>query len=340
MDQDPNRQPVFGERRGTGAVVWFHGNARLSNQNCLYCGEFLGEGSEIASDKEHLIGRRMVPVGSLSDPASFNLIFRACVTCNQEKAALEDHISAITLLSSAGRAEDARIDDLARRKAANSFDPRHPGKPIAAIRHHHEVTGDLYGATITFGLVSGPQADPRKVEALAFRHIQGLFALVASEDPREPEKTRLLPWNQFGLFGCYPHRDWGHPHLKAIAERAYARPRQAEITSADGYFRGTLRPDVGGGPWYWALEWNASLRLVGWIGDRITRPAIFEDLPELQWMHREPLPGNGIRGIRKQTPLRDDEPDLLFDPTPAMLAAQSKVEVQSPSDRPVRAPES
>ncbi len=322
MDQCSDQQRVFGERPGTGIIMWFHANARRSNQNCLYCGTYVGEHSEVASDKEHLIGRRMVPIGSMSDAASFNLIFRACVTCNREKAALEDHISAITLLSSSGRSGDSRIDNLARRKGANSFDPRHPGKPVAAIRHQHELKGDLHGARITFGLVSGPQADPRKVEDLAFRHIQGLFALVTSENPRAPETTCLLSWDQFGLFGFYPCRDWGNPHLRTIAERAHGRPRQAEITSADGYFRATLRPGKDDAPWFWALEWNASFRLVGWIGERTVIPAIFEELPELQWIHSEPLPGNGIRRVRLQTPLPDDHPDILFDPTPSMITAQ------------------
>lgn len=313
MDEDSDQEPVFGARPGSGAVVWFHPNSKRSNQNCLYCGEFVGEGSEVASDKEHLIGRRMVPVGSMADAAAFNLIFRACVVCNREKAALEDHVSAVTLLSSAGRSEDARIDELARRKGANSFDPRHPGMPLASIRHQHEIKGDLHGASISFGLISGPQADRRKVEELAFRHIQGLFTLVTSENPRFPETTRLLPWDQFGLFGCFPLRDWGNPQLKTIAERVHNLPRQVEIATAGGYFRAALRPGPDGSPWFWALEWNASFRLLGWVGDKTIKPDVFENLPEHQWVHSESLPNNGVRRMRLQTPLREDEPDLLFD---------------------------
>ena len=39
----------------------------------------------------------------------------------------------------------------------------------------------------------GAQLDRDKIKLLAFRHIQGLFSLLTSENPRVVETTRLLP---------------------------------------------------------------------------------------------------------------------------------------------------
>lgn len=41
-------------------VSWYHKDQSKSNQFCLYCGTFLGEGSNVSSDKEHLIARSFV----------------------------------------------------------------------------------------------------------------------------------------------------------------------------------------------------------------------------------------------------------------------------------------
>jgi hypothetical protein len=299
---------VHGRRKGTEAITWFHKNPALSNQYCLYCARLVGAGSQLFSDKEHLIARRMVPPDGFSDPAAFNFLFRACRNCNKEKADLEDHISAVTLLTSPGRADEA-VDAAARRKAANSFDPRQKGKPIGEVRN---TTTVKMGGIFTFELVSAAQLDRDKVRLLALRHIQGLFALTTSEDPRASETSKVLPPRHFGFLGHYPHRDWGNPQLLEVVRRAGSLPQIAAITTANGYFRCVLRrEDPIGSPWFWALEWNKSVRLAGWIGDPQAPPPIFADLPDaggLVTRHE----GGGFTRFRRETPL-GDEADLLFD---------------------------
>jgi hypothetical protein len=168
------------------------------------------------------------------------------------------------------------------------------------------------GGIFTFGLVSPAQLDRDKVALLAFRHIQGLFAMVTSSDPRRTESTRVLTDSHFGYFGSYPHRDWGNPQLVEISRRAQDLPRRVEIVTASGYFRCALRrADPEGSPWFWALEWNKSLRLTGWIGDPQAPPPVFRDLPALDWI------GLGERGgartrYRLEIPLAETD-DLLFD---------------------------
>ncbi|MBO9710823.1 MAG: hypothetical protein J7521_21690 [Caulobacter sp.] len=302
---EPTSGPVFGFREDRGAVSWFHRNSARSNRHCLYCSRLVGEGSEIASDREHLIARRLVPPDSFSDPLAFNFLFRACVECNAEKAFVEEHVSALTMIYSPGRRDEARVEEAARRKAANSFDPRHPGKPVGQLRHRTEVN---MGGIFKFGLVSGPQLDPRKVDLLAYRQIQGFFSLATSLDPRTTEGTRLLPGEHFGLHGFYPHQDWGNQHLVEIAARTRSLPSIAEVVTANGYFRCAMRRAGPTQPWFWALEWNKSLRLVGWIGEASSPPPWFQDLPDLGWFSQGPQ----FRA-REEIPL-GDRPDLLFDP--------------------------
>lgn len=300
---------VFGFRPDRGMVSWFHRNPALSNRHCLYCSEVVGEGSTVDSDREHLIARKMVPSGSFADPLAFNFHFRACVACNTEKARLEDHVSALTMLYSPGRAETPEVDEAARRKAANSYDARHPGQPVGALRHKSEIK---IGGIFTFGMISGPQLDRRKAELLAFRHIQGFFALATSLNPRETEGTRLLPADHFGLHGFYPHRDWGNQHLIEIANRARALPSVTEVRTASGYFKCSLRRPAPNSPWFWALEWNKSFRLVGWIGEAAEPPALFDDLPDLGWRSLGIQNGAETRS-RLEIPLGEQE-EVLFDP--------------------------
>ncbi|QTC88410.1 hypothetical protein [Brevundimonas pondensis] len=300
--QSGQRVP-FGTRPGLATVTWFHRKPEHSNQHCLYCGEFVGVGSVVESDKEHLINRRIAAPGLMADPKAFNFIFRACKRCNREKAEIEDHISAVTLLTSPGR-EDPLIDAVACAKAAASFDRRR-GQPVGQVRHEFKVAMGPF----TFGMIAGAQVEPDAIRLLAFRHVQGIFSLCTSLDPRRSETTRLLSGDRFGFFSAYSYRDWGNPKLLEIARRAHGYVRLAEFTTADGFFRAALRPGPEGDPWFWALEWNQNYRIVGWIGDPFTPPAPFQDLPPLTWHRISPTDR-----IREEAPLPENAEDLLFDP--------------------------
>src|SRR5438067_12808695 len=72
---------------------WPHNRAIvLKNETCVYCGSELTAGN---CTKEHVIGRKFVPKGKLHE--EWNLIVRACTSCNHTKSDLEDDISAISL---------------------------------------------------------------------------------------------------------------------------------------------------------------------------------------------------------------------------------------------------
>jgi hypothetical protein len=129
-----------------------------------------------------------------------------------------------------------------------------------------------------------------------------------------------LPPEHFGFFGHFPYRDWGNPQLLEAARRAASVPDVIAVTTANGYFRCALRrAEPEGSPWFWALEWNRSLRLVGWIGDPAAPPPIFADLPDPGW-HTTHQPDGRFTRFRQEVPLEEDD-DILFGSMPLQADA-------------------
>lgn len=258
------------------------------------------------SNREHLVGRKFVPQGLLG-PADFNFIFRACTSCNTRKSNAERHLSTVTLYTSESRAESPTLNELAEHKAGRDI---HPTKrvPVKDSWTEHEFKYQLFGANWTLAAQSPPQPDRQMIALLACNHIQALFALITSSDPRDPSSLRLLPASQWHLFGYFPASDWGNSQLIEIAGRTRAWPTYASIETASGHFRAILRhaPDERRG-WMWALEWNRALRVIGGIADRANEHPAFSGLPELKW---DQLP-DGASRIRRNIPL-GDQPDELF----------------------------
>jgi hypothetical protein len=290
---------VFRYRDGE-AAVWHRGSVKKSNQYCLYCSRFVGEGSPLASNKEHLIGRNFVPTGRLGTPRAFNFIFRACIDCNQEKSNYEGHVSTISLLTSPARLGDSAIDELAKRKADKDFHPDKPGMPVADAGQ--KITIRL-GSSVELELKGPPRLNPAYVRVLAMRHIQGLFALVTTSDPGAAATTRLLPKAHFGFFNYFNHPDWGNPQLIELAKRVGSWPALVDVSTAAGFFRAILRRQgVDDAPWFWALEWNKSVRVIGWIGRPDMPPSVFEELPPLNWRIAG-KPGESRYRVREEIPL-------------------------------------
>ncbi len=287
-----------------GPMRWFHTDPARSNQYCPYCGVFVGLGSEVPSDKEHLIARRFVPKGSLEGGA-FNFIFRSCKVCNNRKASAERHVSSVTLYNSPGRAEDARVDEIARRKASQDFHPDKKGVRIEDASDRHSTAFQIGPMSVRFGFVSPPRLNDDEARVLACCHVKALFALLTTSDCRVKEACRIVPATQVHFFGRYGHGDWGNARLAAITHRVQSWPCYGNIATANGYFRAILRRDDKW--WFWALEWNRSVRVIGAIASENEVPDIFRDLPKLKWMA---LP-DGSGRMREETPL-GDVPDTVF----------------------------
>jgi len=295
---------VTGKRQGK-LVSWAHSTWAQSNKHCPYCGRLIAPPSDIASDKEHLVGRNFVPPGTLAGD-SFNFIFMACRDCNAEKSKAEWHVSGVSLFNSPARQYDPAVDESARRRAARDLHSLKKGVLLQDAGDEHQIEYGRPGMSIKFGFHSPPQLDVDAVASLASFHVQGLFALITSDDYQVPEKSRILPLERFGYFAHYTHQDWGNPQLIELARRTADWPCFVNIDAANGYFKAVFRgiDDV---CWFWCLEWNKGVRIVGAIADLDSTPSVFENLPKLEWTL---LPGGGGR-IRKNTPLPPGDDVLL-----------------------------
>ena len=277
---------VFGFRPKQ-PVVWFHRQKSRSNRCCLYCGRSLIDGS-LPSDKEHLIGCDFVPNKAFATGQEFNFIFRACRECNAEKGEMERHVSAVTMFASPARATHSAVNESAQRKADGDYHPVKK-KLVRDAWSELSVESKAPGFSLSIGMLAPPQLVPEYVHGLAFRHIQGLFSLVTTKDPRGAnEGIRLLPPAHFRLMGYYAHGDWGNPQLVEVGRRVRDWPMPVVIHTAGGCFRAVMRRQEGErGEWFWALEWNKSLRVVGGLTDR-NQPVVFDGLPELDWKWADP----------------------------------------------------
>jgi hypothetical protein len=270
----------FRTGRITGKTTsWYASSLDRSNACCIYCGVYLRGENPPASDKEHLIARNFVPKGTM-DCQPFNFLFRTCRQCNSRKASAERHVSSVTLFNSPGRNDDTKVDEVAIKKGKGDYHPRKPGVPIEESHEHKSFITSLGPMSVKFGMHSPPQLDKDLVGEVAFSHIQGLFTLICTEDYLDPQKMRLLPQDQFLWFDSYTHNDWGNPQAVEIANRVRNWTCLANIESAQGYFKAIMRCSDEG--WFWALEWNRHLRLLGGIAT--TRMKLFEDLPSEGWI--------------------------------------------------------
>lgn len=294
--------------KDVGATVWYHKRHSKSNQYCPYCGIYIGD-KTAPSNKEHLIGRNFIP-NIANDGKSFNFIFRSCVACNSEKSKAERHISSVTLFNSPSRFENKEIENLALRKA--SQDHHHiTGLSVDRSTRSQAATVD---GLLNFNFSIPPQLDPQYCKALAFYHVQGLFALVTSKDPlNKYGGMRLLPFDQFYYFGSYIVNDWGNPRLVEVVNKVRDWPCVALVDAAGGFFKVVIKKSLEGN-WWWALEWNKYLRLTGGICNPGETPQLFNDLPVEPWSDVFVQPDGSLVRIKTEFPLSPED-DELFSPT-------------------------
>lgn len=265
-------------------IVWFDRSKKKSNQYCLYCGVLVGTGSEVPSNKEHLIGRQFVPTGSFQEGNQFNFIFRACEKCNSDKSELERHVSSVTMVNAIPNFEKPEYIDRAISKASSDYHPAKQGVLVKDAADTHIFEFNVGPINMKFEATSPPQVVNKYVQALSFYHVQGLFSLLTSKNPLEATGTNLLPENNFWFHGAYTHNDWGNTDLVVVAKRANELQCCANIHTADGNFKAVLCRSIKKNEyWFWALEWNKHLRVIGGIAVPTAQPAIFAELPEQNW---------------------------------------------------------
>jgi len=279
----------------------------LDNQTCVYC--FIELTSEI-STKEHVVGRRFVPKGTLD--GEWNLIVRSCRRCNSKKSDLEDDISAITMQPSAlGKhvEDDEVLIKESKRKGKRSIS-RFSGKPVA------ESGGELTlkvpagpGIDFTFTYKSAPQIIEKRVYALALMHIKAFFYFVTYK--QDLKKGGLAIEGSYPLF-VSPRTDWGNEIYMAFMNKVKSWEPRWFGSNAGGYFKCAIRrhPDANTKIWSWALEWNMNYRVIGFFGDLGAAKEIIETFPKLH----VPNFATGLNswiGFRIEKPLNEKD-DVLF----------------------------
>lgn len=276
----------------------------LTNKACAYCGATL---TAATRSKDHVVGRRFVPKGLFN--GTWNLILNACRDCNGLKSDLEDDISAITLQpdNSGGWAADGPdVRDEALRKAERSIS-RRTGKPVKISQESIQITGLLMGAMqIKFNMVSPPQIAEERVCELARYHLAGFFYLVTYS----PEAKTGYRWpGSFMPELVMPRSDWGNPVAIAFAKGVFDWDPRVMATTSKGFFKIALRKHPSAAVWSFALEWNHSYRIIGFLGDEEAAHEIKAGFPVLE--SKEFPTGSGRRyRYRLETPLESD--DILF----------------------------
>lgn len=284
-------------------IVWYHRKRALSNHRCLYCGVPIGEGAKALRNKEHLIGRNFVPKGTLDSGDRFNFIFATCRDCNGRKAELEDHLSAISLFQSPSRRTSQIVDSVALRKAEKSYHPSFDGKPpVKDASPTTRIKTKWGNAELSFGFISDPQPESRRLRVLAGMQVQALFSLTTTRD-YTTSSLHVLPPSNIWYYAWYPRSDWGNPQIADVARRSRDWDEMARVKAAEGHFCALLRRRSSGGAWFWALEWNRAIRVVGCIGQEDNPPTLFRNLPEPTWIETSP----DVR-VREEIPLGDDDP--------------------------------
>lgn len=278
----------------------------LKNVSCPYCGTELTQEN---LSKEHVIGKRFVPIGKLN--ACWNLIVNACKTCNGVKSNLEDDISAITMQPDVFgnfAHNDASGTSEATRKAKNSYS-RRTSKPVKDS--HEQMKVDVPfgpGVKMSFNLIGPPQVDRERVYQLAHMQLIGFFYWITYQE----NAKRGNHWpGDFSPVMMANRSDWGNPVLLAFADAVLGwEPRVRRVT-ADGFYKIMIRESPQFSCWSWALEWNHSLRVIGFFGDLQTARNIVADFPKLKG-YAIPQGQDVTIRHRKETPLPEDEDDKLF----------------------------
>ena len=278
----------------------------LHNVSCPYCGVML---TSDTTEKEHVIGRRFVPKGKLN--GNWNLIVNACQTCNRMKADLEDDISAITMQPDAlghfGHDDPTGMSEAAR-KANDSYSRR----TKRLVKNSHEQSNltmsSGHGLSIKFSFTGPPQVDQDRIFQLAQAQLMAFFYLITFQ--KDDKRGYFWPGSFYPIMAS-SRTDWGNAVLRAFSNYVINWEPCFIASNADGFCKIVIRKHPNNICWSWALEWNHSLRVIGFFGDSGIVLEIMDDLPKLEMQEISDGPNATIR-FRTETPLTESDDDKLF----------------------------
>lgn len=245
----------------------------LRNAVCPYCRAPL---SKETLTKDHVIGRRFVPRGSLS--GSWNLLIRACRACNGRKSVLEDRVSAASMHPPLVGQRDERDQALAaeaRRKQQGEA-----GMRADRDLQRFNIEGDLMpGVRMKLELVGPPSTHRSDLEGLAWSHLAAFFYMLTYNDTLGagaplPGAFRATEWSA--------RSDWGNDRHRAFMRSVSAWEHRLLLDAAKGFFKAMIRRHPTEQCWAWALEWNTNYRILGFFGDPDLCDQLETGLPVLE----------------------------------------------------------
>ena len=237
---------------------------RLKNASCPYCGHTFKEHGSRTLD--HVIRKNFVPKGyhgQILEPAPLGL---PELQFGKRKTGGRDlcHNAASACICGK-RPQCIGSQDYQRSSRKGRARSSVTGRYVAESRTKFSLVGQLReSAEIRFDTVGPPQLNPANVLHLATMHVRALAYL-------------LVPEGGHGGGGVPPivmlvhecgRGDWGNKRAVAFARLAADWPTRLVIpAAANGYFRASVRRNPASVPvWSWALEWNQSYRLMGFLG--------------------------------------------------------------------------
>lgn len=303
-----------GECSSNGAVLAEFASNRaavLRNVTCAYCG-CLFEG-EISPTKEHVIGRRFVPKGSLK--AQWNLVLNVCEDCNRQKAMLEDDISAITMMPDAwGRyaVDDDRLREEVARKAVNSRS-RRTGKAVAESQEKLAIDGSFGSLSFTVNFVGPAQVENARLFRLArFQFEAFVYFITYNAETRRGSFVSGV----FCPLVAAQRLDWGAPHLRWFMDATCSWKARVHGIGADGFYKLMIRRNSSAPVWSWATEWNHSYRVAGFAGEEAGIRSLLVTLPAQRMEIVRQTETERIR-MRLETALPAEADDLFTVSPPA-----------------------
>ena len=274
----------------------------LDNVTCAYCHREFS--SEIVATKEHVIGRKFVPKNSIKAD-DWNLILNACRECNHAKSQWESEVSAITLQAEIASAIDPALVEQSQRKAAKVKSSR-TRKIVAKSAEQVRLNGSLgSGISISMSLISAPQLDSYVIERLCEAHLRAFFYRITYS--AATAKGGCWPSGRIAWHRYARRQDWGNPTQISFAKHTLSWPTRVRGIGADGFFKIALkRHPEDKLVWSFALEWNKSVRIIGFFGDDEIARAISDSLVE-------PSPADLGEGWKyRQEVALPDKDDELF----------------------------
>ena len=279
----------------------------LPNVRCAYCGTPLGK---LNATKDHVIGRNFVPRGKLSQ--QWNVIVRACQTCNNRKSDLEDDISAITMQPDAyGRFpidDEALRGEAARKAAAIS---RRTGKQVGVSHERLEMqTPFMNSGTIKMEFTSPPQLDEDRAFELAAMQVNGVFHYLTFN-----RETRQGGYMLGGYLGVAVTRrsDWGNAINRTFMDHVVGWEPRFVGHGANGFFNIIVRRHPSLVCWSWGVEWNCSYRVIGLAGEPGDVDKATPAFPPLKVREFRTANGHTFR-IRDDVPLPDEDDRMFYWP--------------------------